>query len=708
MTRSHSIRRQILGPIILLIAIGMAAAAWISYAAIHTHQQVLEQEELAHRMLRANMRTHEAFRAANEHLIEVTSFNEIIPPAVIEEKHTALASALWREVALIRSVGARAEGWITLHEVDRLQRTITEWEAAAAIALGVKPNPVVPTRHHLTELARNVEAVKTVIRDATLKKVKRSAEAAQSSFVSHMVAVFAVMLTIFAIVGGVLLARGQRLAHILHRLAGAMEQIRGGDFKATVKGGDRGDEIGDIARGVADFATTLRDLTGVKDRIEHMALHDQLTGLPNRRALEGHLHQLLVQSDDDDAGRTAVLHVDLDRFKHVNDTMGHAAGDGLLKHVASAMRALVKADDLVARVGGDEFVVILSNIADAEHAGDVAQRLIEAVSQPMTIGDEAVSVGASVGIALSSRRSEDVERLLSDADIALYVAKGAGRGQFRYYSDETRINFERDMNLLRALRSGLERGEVFAHFQPQVNDVDDTVIGFEALTRWEHPERGILSPEAFINLAFEHGLGDRITETVIESAVSALSAWRAAGLSAPCVSVNLAAKQLRDAALAETLDDALMSAGLAPRDLSIEVVESVLFGDDVDPALDTIRRLKERGYRIELDDFGTGHASISSLRRFQVDRVKIDRGFVSGVDTDDEQAMITHTMVDLCRNLGIDCLAEGVETEGERARLRTMGCSRFQGFHVARPMSQEDAASWLQQRAAAPGNAAAV
>lgn len=707
MTRAHSIRRQILGPIILLIAIGMAAAAWISYAAIHTHQQVLEQEELAHRMLRANMRTQDAFRAANQHLIEVTSFNEIIPPAVIEEKHKSLATALWREMAVIRSVGALAEGWITRHEVDVLHRAIIEWEAAAAIALGVKQNPVVPTAHHLTELAGKVRAVKAVIREATLKKVKRSAEAAQSSFVSHMVAVFAVMLTIFAIVGGVLLARGQRLAHILHSLASAMEQIRGGDFKATVKGGDRGDEIGDIARGVAAFATTLRDLTGVKDRIEHMALHDQLTGLPNRRALEGHLRQLLVESGDD-AGRTAVLHVDLDRFKHVNDTLGHAAGDGLLKHVASAMRALVKADDLVARVGGDEFVVILSNIADADHAGDVAQRLIDAVSQPMTLGDEAVSVGASVGIALSNRRSDDVERLLSDADIALYVAKGAGRGQFRYYSDETRINFERDMSLLRALRSGLERGEVFAHFQPQVNDVDDTVIGFEALTRWAHPERGILSPEAFINLAFEHGLGDRITETVIESAVSALSAWRAAGLSAPCVSVNLAAKQLRDQALAETLDDVLMSAGLAPTDLSIEVVESVLFGDDVDPALDTIRRLKDRGYRIELDDFGTGHASISSLRRFQVDRVKIDRGFVSGVDTDDEQAMITHTMVDLCRNLGIDCLAEGVETEGERARLRAMGCSRFQGFHVARPMSQEDAASWLRQRAAAPGNAAAV
>ena len=252
------------------------------------------------------------------------------------------------------------------------------------------------------------------------------------------------------------------------------------------------------------------------------------------------------------------------------------------------------------------------------------------------------------------------------------------------------------MALLKDLRCGLDNGEITAFFQPQVDGVTGEVIGFEALARWRHPERGMLDPGVFITLAFEHGLGDRLTERIVSDAIAALLEWRARGLPAPSVSVNFSAKQLRDGGLVEYLDDTLFAAALEPEDIAIEVLESVLFSDGVDPALNTIAQLQKRGYKIELDDFGTGHASISNLRRFKVDGIKLDKDFVAGVDQDAEQEVILRTMIDLCRNLDIVCLAEGVETEAEKNKLISLGCSRFQGYGVARPMPQDAVTEWLE------------
>jgi EAL domain-containing protein (putative c-di-GMP-specific phosphodiesterase class I) len=265
-----------------------------------------------------------------------------------------------------------------------------------------------------------------------------------------------------------------------------------------------------------------------------------------------------------------------------------------------------------------------------------------------------------------------------------------------FYNDATRARFEGNMALLRDLRIGLDNGEITAFFQPQVDGITNEVLGFEALARWHHPKRGMLDPGVFITLAFEHGLGDRLTERIVSDAISALLEWRALGLPAPSVSVNFSAKQLRDGGLVEYLDDALFAANLQPKDIAIEVLESVLFSDGVDPALNTIAKLQHRGYKIELDDFGTGHASISNLRRFKVDGIKLDKDFVAGVDQDAEQEVILRTMIDLCRNLNIECLAEGVETEAEIAKLISLGCSRFQGYGIARPMARDAVTSWLE------------
>jgi len=444
-----------------------------------------------------------------------------------------------------------------------------------------------------------------------------------------------------------------------------------------------------------------------KRRIAERALHklatiDPLTGLPNRRALQLHLETLLDQPAAQKR-QIVMLHIDLDYFKQINDTLGHAAGDDLLRHVSAAMRSEIRRDDLIALIGGDEFVVVVNETVSDEDTAALANRIILAASKPLKWSGETVNSGASIGIASAVDAGYASERLLMNADIALYMAKRAGRSQYCFYCEQKREEFEQNSILLRELRAGLEKNEIEAFFQPQINGASGEIIGFEALARWHHPRCGLLPPGQFLRLAFTYGLGDRLSDVITRDAIAALSEWRRLGLHVPTVSVNLSASQLRDNALVERLEKSLADAGLTAGDIAIEVVENVLFEDDGDPSLSNIQALHRRGFRVELDDFGTGHASISNLRKFKVDRIKIDRSFVFRVEDDFEQEMILRAIIGLCKNLGIECIAEGVETDAERSKLLALGCAQFQGYGVGRPMSRRDATDWLKAtQSAAP------
>jgi len=689
-----SIKRRILGPIVLLILIGIIGASCLSIAAIQTQNAIQDADNTTFRALQATERAQRIREEIEMQLSRFLEFNTVVPPARVARRHAQFVEAfdaVWTE--LEATEGSQRQTDMT----QRVARRFDAWNTEASIALGVISDTHVPSHSRLAQLARRLELDLVALEQEVRASALALNQDARHRYARQVAIVFAIMILVFLAAGSAFLGFGGHLVASLSRLAHAMESIRNGEYDTAVWDLSRKDEVGQIARGVAAFSHTLRDLSAAKSRIEHLALHDQLTNLPNRRALQEYLCRCF-DARTDGAGRAAILHVDLDRFKQVNDLMGHAAGDCILRHAARAMQQQTGDQNMTARVGGDEFVIVLQEAGNKEQVKDLAYRVIDAISQPIEIWGELVNVGASVGIAYVDPDEADPARILSNADIALYVAKSKGRGRASFYDDATRARFEGNMALLKDLRSGLEKGEISAFFQPQVDGSTDEILGFEALARWHHPTRGMLDPGVFITLAFEHGLGDRLTERIVSDAIAALLDWRARGLPAPSVSVNFSAKQLRDGGLVEYLDDALFAAALQPKDIIIEVLESVLFSDGVDPALNTIAQLQDRGYKIELDDFGTGHASISNLRRFKVDGVKLDRDFVSGVDQDAEQEVILRTMIDLCRNLNIECLAEGVETEAEMAKLLALGCSHFQGFGIARPMPRDAVTEWLQAR----------
>lgn len=699
-----SVTHRILGPIALLIVIGAATTALISYEAVRAHDDLQSQEERAYEFLFSVERTQAALQAIEDFSNDILSFNLVVPAPVIATRYQSLRDTLMGE---IRSIEALADEASVASSVARFSAAAGAWQQEVEIALGLTAEQAIPSHIRLEQLSQAADdAVAEIYGVAKTGAITRSGMKS-ANYKSRVNTIFHTLLVIFTVFGFFFLMFGRRLTRSLGNVARSMDRIRQGNFEPGIEREFSKDEIGDIARGVQVFGETLKALTQANEKVKHLAMHDQLTGLANRRALEDHL-EAVIAGRAGQAGKVAIFHIDLDRFKQVNDMYGHAAGDEILRHASEAMKANQRSGDLVARIGGDEFVIVLEDIESEAVAAGIAERMIASISAPIEIWNDVVNVGASIGIAFLDDADTDIERILANADMALYIAKGAGRGRHSFYSTETRKQFETDMSLLRELRSGLEKGEIVAYFQPQIDAASNKLIGFEALARWVHPTRGTLGPGHFLSLAFDNGLGDRLSDIIVREAISALRDWRGKGLDVPRVSVNFAAKQLRDSGVTEYLDDALFQACLSPEDIAIEVLESVLFGDDADPAHATISQLKRRGYRIELDDFGTGHASISNLRKFRVDGVKLDRVFVTGVDSDPEQEMILRTLIDLCRNLGIGCLAEGVETEAERSKLLALGCSRIQGYGIAMPMARDEVVDWVRSRDAPQARPKAV
>jgi diguanylate cyclase (GGDEF)-like protein/PAS domain S-box-containing protein len=422
-------------------------------------------------------------------------------------------------------------------------------------------------------------------------------------------------------------------------------------------------------------------------RIAHMARHDALTDLPNRVALR----EAGGDARPGSAGQLAVLCLDLDRFKAVNDAHGHSVGDTLLRAIADRLRASIRDVDLVVRLGGDEFAV-LNAVQDEAAALALANRLIGVVSGPYDLGGIPVQIGASIGVALDADGARDVERLLKNADMALYHAKSLGRGAACVFDPAMDESAQARMALERDLREALATDAFELHYQPLVELDDDEVKGFEALVRWRHPQRGLISPATFIPVAEETGIIIQLGEWILNQACREAAGWP----SDVSVAVNVSAVQLRHRNFAQTVLLALAGSGLKPERLELEITESVLL-DDTEANLQMLHLLRSMGIRIAMDDFGTGYSSLSYLRRFPFDKIKIDQSFLRNADSSAEGAAIIRALVGLGSSLGITTLVEGVETEEELAAVRAQGAQQVQGFLFSAPRPASEVAPFFGQ-----------
>lgn len=434
--------------------------------------------------------------------------------------------------------------------------------------------------------------------------------------------------------------------------------------------------------------TTHHDITEQRKseaKIAHMAHHDGLTDLPNRICLRERLEHALVGERREDRS-LAVLILDLDRFKEVNDTLGHPAGDTLLKTVAERLRGCVRETDTVARLGGDEFAIACSVEDSATESAALAKRIIEVLSEPFDLTGNRATVGTSIGIALAPADGRDADSLVKNADLALYRSKSEGRGTYRFYEPEMDQRMQARRKLESDLREALANGEFALHYQPLVNLERNEVCGFEALLRWTHAERGNVPPTDFIPLAEETGLIVPIGAWVLRQACMEAANWP----DHLKIAVNLSAAQFKSCDLVQTVISALAAAGMAARRLEIEITESVML-QDADGAFTVLSRLHDLGVRIALDDFGTGYSSLSNLRKFPFDKIKIDRSFVSDLSAANVDALaVVRSVAQLGVSLGMSTTAEGVETKDQLDRVRAEGCTEMQGFFICPPVPAQD------------------
>lgn len=428
----------------------------------------------------------------------------------------------------------------------------------------------------------------------------------------------------------------------------------------------------------------------------YLAYHDGLTHLPNRQLFYDRLEQAAVHAKRSDT-LVGVLFLDLDDFKRMNETHGHSTGDALLQAVAERLKSGLRESDTIARIGGDEFTVLLSNITKVEDAVKVAQKLIEEFTEPFRIGDKKFFVTVSVGISFYPFDGTETETLIKMADIAMYRVKGQGKNNYQLYDLSMDAKAFEHIALENSLRRAIERDELVIYYQPQASLSNGEITGLEALIRWEHPEFGLVLPSKFIPIAEDSGLIVPLGEWVIREACRQNKAWQDAGLQPVPVAVNLSARQFFEKRLPETISEALSETGLSAKYLTLEITESSTM-HDVDYTTATLNRLKEMGIKIAMDDFGTGYSSLSYLKRFPLDMLKIDRTFVKGIPNDREDAVIISAIVALAHNLELMVIAEGVETEDQLMFLRSLKCDEMQGFYLGRPVPAKEVIKFLEKR----------
>jgi diguanylate cyclase (GGDEF)-like protein/PAS domain S-box-containing protein len=430
-------------------------------------------------------------------------------------------------------------------------------------------------------------------------------------------------------------------------------------------------------------------------RIEHLATHDELTGLPNRSLFTQTFAARLAETGNREGDSCAVLFIDLDRFKAINDTLGHQTGDAVLEAVAQRVRAGIRSSDIVARFGGDEFVVMLNHLTDGRQATDIATQILHGLRMPLTVLGREFRISASIGVAVFPEDGTDASALLKHADMAMYAAKEYGRNEVQRFNPEIGTTSVRQITLGTYLAQGLEREEFLLQYQPRIDALTGVIVGAEALMRWWNRELGTIPPVQFIPIAEESGLIIPIGRWAIERACEQAVRWQARTDRDPSVSVNLSPRQFRDADLIRHIRDTLDTTGLPPGKLELEITESAVMAD-LRESVRIAGSIRELGVRLALDDFGTGHSSLAQLRRFPLDVLKIDRSFVRDIATSEEDRAITTAIVSMARQLGIEVVAEGVETAEQSALLAELGCDQLQGFYFGAPSHPDEIARMLR------------
>ncbi len=434
--------------------------------------------------------------------------------------------------------------------------------------------------------------------------------------------------------------------------------------------------------------------TKADERIEYLASHDSLTNLPNREMFNGMLRRAI-----DAAARYqrqfALLFIDLDRFKVINDSLGHDAGDMLLVEIGGRLRRALRSSDVVARLGGDEFVVILEETAERHEVERIAGELLSVLSQPLQLSGHECHTTASIGIAMYPSDGTDMQTLTKNADMAMYLAKEDGKNGFRFFTKEFKTQSIERLTLESALRRALERDQFSLHYQPKIDMASGQITGVEALLRWNHPDLGTVSPVQFIPLAEETGLIVPIGRWVLKEACAQNMAWQRRGLRPVTMAVNLSPRQFADAHLLQDVDEALVASGMSPVLLQLEVTESMVMRN-VSRAIKVLDAIQSRGIRLAIDDFGTGYSSMSLMKQFPIDTIKIDRSFVRDLPIDSEDQAIAQAIISMGKALGMTVIAEGVETVEQETFLRNHACDEMQGFLFSKPLPAKQMADLLR------------
>ena len=429
--------------------------------------------------------------------------------------------------------------------------------------------------------------------------------------------------------------------------------------------------------------------------LSYLARHDALTHLPNRMLASELVEQALRSAERQNA-KLALLFVDLDNFKDINDSMGHAAGDDFLVQVADRLRAGVRRGDIVCRQGGDEFLVGLMNVNDSDDISGVAGHLLSSIAQPFVVQGSEILVSCSIGIAVYPRDGTDFEELLRHADLAMYEAKSSGRNTYRFFDDELNTNIQQNLHLLSNLRLAIAQREFVLHYQPVIDLTTGSLVGAEALVRWNSPSLGLVAPLQFIAAAEKSGLIVDIGQWVIEEACRQMRAWHAAGATGLTIAVNLSPVQFRRGNMEALIAGALEQSGLDPACLELEVTESTLV-QDTEKFIQTLQNLKALGIRISIDDFGTGYSNLSYLQRFSVDTLKIDQSFVKTLTSNPQNQTLVTAIIHMAKGLNLTTIAEGIEDAATQKLLTRLGCDQGQGYGFAKPLAPDD--FWAYARA---------
>jgi diguanylate cyclase (GGDEF)-like protein len=483
----------------------------------------------------------------------------------------------------------------------------------------------------------------------------------------------------------------QRLLGVRSSAEALISRLRGGTYGMI---GAYAYEPGHFDRVSADFIQSIANTLAAfierkrtEDRLAYMAQFDALTGLPNRTLYLDRLAHSLVEAGRDKLP-VGVLFVDIDRFKGVNDTLGHAIGDQLLVEIATRLSQVVRPTDTVGRLSGDEFAIALAHLTHAEDAGIVAQKVVASLAEPFTVNGSSVYVSASVGISIHPSDGTEPDILLKNADAAMYRAKEAGRSGYQFFVSSMHERAVQRTRTGSMLRGAVDRREYVLHYQPKIEIASGRISGLEALLRWQSPDRGLVPPGDFIAVLEDTGLIVEVGEWVIKEVCAQIRRWESSGIPAPPVAINLSPRQLRQPNLTTMIADTLSHSRVAPTKLEFELTETALMAD-LESAAQVLQTLKSTGVRISLDDFGTGYSSLTHIRRFPLDALKIDRGFVNGVTDDPDDATIVTAVIGLAHNLHLRVIAEGVETQAHLEFLRTHGCDEAQGYYFARPLARE-------------------